>query len=553
MALARRDQLSSLVPSNTSRTRLVGAYTEWYAQSEDSRWIDPARDAYLAAKELFSKELTEDECKRVWIKDKSSMRDVQAAVLQAQAEYERKNKRPKLQIWLARCSSRIIYYGNIMNVLAQHHPEYVALAWGAMKFLFVAVLNHEELLSKTSKAVSRIADVLPRAELHSVLYPTERMKESVAQLYANIIKFIQSAIKWYKKGTLAKSISAVINPYDVAFKDILEEITACSRRVDELANAALKAEIRDQHIQIQRLSELAIANHTRVEQILSSMNDQKQNYTTWQLDSILSLQSSEGLPSQEDSLKYCRSMRRRRRVRTPGSLSVSEMQRIRDWLTAESSSLLIAQAQGIKTSARDFAVDLLDVIIELQIPAIWALPWSTEEDEVISLQDILKSLVVQAINLNPDLCGNGINPISVNNFKRTKTEKEWFAILDKCLKSFARIYVFIDLELIEQASQDSNMESSEFIEGLQQFTQRCSTGIVKIVVLSWKYASIAEGDDEDLDAVFVKTDRGRQRLHLMRDPRYRAAFALRQKNVPNKIKEFLRVNGKERSVGLELG
>lgn len=121
-----------------------------------------------------------------------------------------------------------------------------------------AVVNHEELLYKISKAVSRIADVLPRAELHLLLYPTERMQNAVAQLYASIIGFTQSAIKWYKKGVFSKTISAIVNPYDLAFKDVVDDITVCSRRVDELANAAQKAEIRDLHITTQRLSRLCI-------------------------------------------------------------------------------------------------------------------------------------------------------------------------------------------------------------------------------------------------------------------------------------------------------
>ena len=32
---------------------------------------------------------------------------------------------------------RVQYYGNVMDVLVQHHPEYVSLAWGTMKFFFV--------------------------------------------------------------------------------------------------------------------------------------------------------------------------------------------------------------------------------------------------------------------------------------------------------------------------------------------------------------------------------------------------------------------------------
>jgi len=30
-----------------------------------------------------------------------------------------------------------MYYGVIMDTLSQHHPEYVSLAWGAIKFLFI--------------------------------------------------------------------------------------------------------------------------------------------------------------------------------------------------------------------------------------------------------------------------------------------------------------------------------------------------------------------------------------------------------------------------------
>jgi len=30
-----------------------------------------------------------------------------------------------------------MYYGKIMDTLAQHHPEYVALVWGAMKFVLI--------------------------------------------------------------------------------------------------------------------------------------------------------------------------------------------------------------------------------------------------------------------------------------------------------------------------------------------------------------------------------------------------------------------------------
>jgi len=90
---------------------------------------------------LFKRELTHDECKRIWLDDKASMYDVQRAIVHAQAEYEKSSKKSKVRIWLARCSSRIIYYGNVLDVLVQQSPEYVSLIWGAMKFLFTVCLG----------------------------------------------------------------------------------------------------------------------------------------------------------------------------------------------------------------------------------------------------------------------------------------------------------------------------------------------------------------------------------------------------------------------------
>jgi acetyl-CoA carboxylase carboxyltransferase component len=41
------------------------------------------------------------------------------------------------RVWLEKCSSRVMYYGKVFDTLAQHHPEYVALAWGAVKLVLI--------------------------------------------------------------------------------------------------------------------------------------------------------------------------------------------------------------------------------------------------------------------------------------------------------------------------------------------------------------------------------------------------------------------------------
>lgn len=108
---------------------------------------------------------------------------------------------------------------------------------------------------EVSKAVSRIADVLPRTELHSLLYSTPRMQETVAQLYAKILDFSIMAIRFYKKGKLSHSIASIVKPFSLTFKPIIEEIRERSMRVDELASALSKAEIRDLHVKVHGLSQ----------------------------------------------------------------------------------------------------------------------------------------------------------------------------------------------------------------------------------------------------------------------------------------------------------
>ena len=67
----------------------------------------------------------------------STMEEVQSAVTDAKAHYDTGRQNNKVRIWLSKLSTRIGYYGNIMDVVVQHHPQYAALAWGAMKCSFV--------------------------------------------------------------------------------------------------------------------------------------------------------------------------------------------------------------------------------------------------------------------------------------------------------------------------------------------------------------------------------------------------------------------------------
>lgn len=84
----------------------------------------------------FRTDVSGEECAK-WLANSTTIFDVEQAVITAKLRYEKKSPKSRARRWLATCSSRLMHYSVIMDTLAQHHPEYVSLAWGAMKFLFV--------------------------------------------------------------------------------------------------------------------------------------------------------------------------------------------------------------------------------------------------------------------------------------------------------------------------------------------------------------------------------------------------------------------------------
>lgn len=93
------------------------------------------KEAYEAGKSVFT-ELSHTENIRLWVEDQPSLDGLRQVLEMAKASYESKPT-SKARKWLAIFSSKVAFYGAVLDVLSQHHPEYVSLAWGAMKFLFM--------------------------------------------------------------------------------------------------------------------------------------------------------------------------------------------------------------------------------------------------------------------------------------------------------------------------------------------------------------------------------------------------------------------------------
>lgn len=106
-------------------------------------------------------------------------------------------------------------------------------------------------MTQFSQALSMIAQVLPRTELSAKLYQTDEMKDAVASLYAHILLFLQQAVKWYNVGPAGRALTALFKPFELSYKETVEQIMLCAQTIDDISSIASKVEIREIKVLLQ--------------------------------------------------------------------------------------------------------------------------------------------------------------------------------------------------------------------------------------------------------------------------------------------------------------
>lgn len=234
-------------------------------------------------------------------------------------------------------------------------------------------------------------------------------------------------------------------------------------------------------------------------------------------------------PDSSRSLAFCKSMRTRRRQRLPTQLPLASLNKLKAWVSDPSSSMVLAQGQGVKTSSLDFAVDFLDAVLEREYPVVWALPNDFDSDRPApSVVGILKSLVSQLLELN---CGQRCGvPIVLNQFKAKTTIRQWFDVLERCISNCSRLFIVIDTTFVQSSLEneegtDGHFILSDFMENVSDIIARRGQGGLKVVIISWRFDTIASMEAEGVfDERQFPTDMGRRVQRLIRQPKYRAIF-----------------------------
>ncbi|KAI0436595.1 hypothetical protein F4803DRAFT_572223 [Xylaria telfairii] len=401
----------------------------------------------------------------------ASIEDVVSQIHIAEARYSSQSNRKSWK-WVTRLSSKIMFYSQVLDVLAQHHPEYVSLAWGAFKFVFIGVINHEALIKELSKAMTRIADAVEHVRLQCLLYPTDEIVEYTGHLYSHIISFATRAVEWYQKGKLAHTLAAFANPFQLKFRDIVDDIYETSRKIDRWVITMHQLEIRQMHqqqVQAGKALELAQLERRKMYQLIAELKGDISKYSQLhhtgvlntdqrlseiQFSQILSFISASPIP-RPDLVRQSYIVRRNRRHQASQGATRDQpwQSDLQEWGENRTSSQIVVQGY-FKTRhiTRDFAANTIDLIKEAKIPVIWALDPRSElpAENRFNTIDVLKYLACQVLQSNHSMLTERQASLNAARFQSAVTEPEWLELLTSVLQGMSQIYIIIDMDLVER-------------------------------------------------------------------------------------------------------
>ncbi|KAK0644219.1 hypothetical protein B0T16DRAFT_355986 [Cercophora newfieldiana] len=477
---------------------------DWYLPGDDDPALDPAREAFKLAVQKFGSELTSDARKRDRVSSVSGVAELQNLVVDAQTRYLA-NSNGGAQKWLQKLSKKIMHYSAIFDVLVQHHPEYVSLAWGAMKFLFVAVVNHEALLSCIAKALAQIADTLPGVEVAAVLFPTEPMKRALAEIYAHTMRFFVRAHDWFGQSKLKRAYHSVTRPKELRYDDLIDDIKTSTAHFRNLAVTSSQAEQRDMHILLLEMKQMM----TTYQQINSSaMLNTNMALTDLQFSNILNALTN--LPLEDPDKCLQRAMfltARSARSHKPTACEPFWLHpRFQAWATSPTSDLIMVKGSYTARAAiKDCLVNAIEQIRLSKATALWALKTQSAagDETFISVVELIKYLTAQALQFGPPPTERSLS-LSCARFQSARGEKEWISLLAGSLADLKHVFIVVDIELL--ASQvhvasphpSSAFKLPELVGELFAQLSRTSPGTTVKVMLA-SYGSPVFGDLRDAE------------------------------------------------------
>ncbi|KAJ4213845.1 hypothetical protein NW759_010840 [Fusarium solani] len=450
--------------------------------------------------------------------------------------------------------NKINTFSKVIDVVVSSHPEYAALVWGSMKFLFLVTLNHQELASKISEAFCAISEALPEVDfLASELYPIPRMQSTLATIYTHIIDFCTRALRWYSKtrgSFIRKTLAAIKDPWALEFDDVVRQIHRTTARIREQAAVAHQAETRyvssvvsqvqQEVLKLQRERRVPVSSHGALlngATLPSSSRPSFLGRTPLVIKEMAKYFLSVPFKP-EKALDLGTTLRDRRRMRgnpVPDQLWTSA--KLRSWISQPGSALVQIQGNLVAADAsRDFALDIVELAKGAGLPLAWYV--SSQLVKPMTVPDIWRSLVWQALEKNSD--SSSYKNLTESNFNSCVTEDDWISLLVAVLAEMPRVVLVID------SHQDERKTRETIRKFWNTFTERKVTTTVKMLLLTYSnpgtpMPSMLPNDDVEFYSLKMGHDRrpGMARASMYGSPRGRRQVGGRRGGGASQLKPFM--------------
>ncbi|KAL7957135.1 hypothetical protein V8C34DRAFT_191020 [Trichoderma compactum] len=495
------------------------AFSAWYASSDDTN--DTSTEHSLSPEGIFSEavaefssEFSKDGKQQQWITDSKygNFESVLTSVKEARTYYEERKGNSKLRKALVQLSEKLYSYSSIMDVLLSQQPKYSALAWGAMKCLLLAVMDHQKILSQLCTGLNGIALTISRTEIIIRLYPTQQIKKVIVAIYAHILQFLLRVLRWYRESKMTHVLQAITRPTELRYGDLLATISSLSDAMSKMALDSSHAEQRDMHTRIAQILHEQKLTRESITELMTAVSDLKlsmvteqginasariefrQRLSEVQLMQLLSQLSVAGLPDPVKAFQLVLFVSRRQQLKSSIKGAAFWLDsRIQKWNKSKDSSLVIINGTWkARFHLQSFCAKSITILFDAKCPVIWALKAlnvdRTAADQAqVSTIDLLKYIISQAISTNKSIHTDAALVPRLMAHIDARSEEDWINILASVLQGISRLYIMIDVEVLspDLVTLTEDFWPTAFLKMFSKLSARNIGTIVKVALISY--------------------------------------------------------------------
>jgi hypothetical protein len=134
---------------------------------------------------------------------------------------------------------------------------------------------------------------------------------------------------------------------------------------------------------------------------------------------------------------------------------------------AYSKTLLLGLLQQIRNAGR---------------PVIWALRFEDYHDRTLCIEDILRILVLHALEINSEGLASQRYPITLTSLRAASTQEDWLSILDRALTGLEEVYIIVDPDILRYAAENNTCAAADIVLALRR---HITSARLKIIVSSF--------------------------------------------------------------------